>query len=262
MGKKRIHWSEKTYRRFLREGRGTGEGANYLPWVQIHDFPSNGISSRPPGIKTGRIHHLLSRNEDDYFTLQDHDDNVLDIREQFPLRLTETLQIASKLNIRHPRINGFPFVLTTDFLLITRDGPIARTIKMVSDLEKPEVREKFAIEYEYWRSKNIDWKIVTEKQINFEKAKNLRWLDSSVHPVSIIQDPALLQDALQLFQTLYRDLTIPFSDILYGVESFYNLPAGTSMAIFKHLIRTNVISVNLDQKIDLTEPRRDSCDRD
>lgn len=261
MGKRRICWSERTYHRFLREGRGTGEGANYLPWVQIHDFPSRGISSRPLGIKTGRVHHLLSRNEDDYFTLQDHNDNVLDIREQFPLRLTETLQIASKLNIKHPRVNGFPFVLTTDFLLTTRNGTKARTVKMVADLEKPEVREKFAIEYEYWRSKNVDWKIVTEEQINSEKARNLRWLDSSAPLNSIIQDPALLQDALHLFQTLYRDLTIPFSDILCGVESFYNLPAGTSIAIFKHLIRTHTVSVNLDQKINLSEPRRDSCDR-
>ena len=65
MGKKRIHWSEKTYHRFLREGRGTGEGANYLPWVQIHDFPSNGISSRPPGIKTGRVHPNALQGSDD-----------------------------------------------------------------------------------------------------------------------------------------------------------------------------------------------------
>jgi hypothetical protein len=49
--------------RFIKEGRGQGEGADYKPFLTIHDVPSNGLSSRVPGRKTGRLHHTLSKIE-------------------------------------------------------------------------------------------------------------------------------------------------------------------------------------------------------
>ena len=102
MGKRRAAWDYDHYLRYLKEGRGQGEGAAYKPWICIQDFPSLGVCARPLGIKTGRVHHLLSRNEEFYFILLDTDPDVLDIREQFPLRLTETLRLAESLGIRHP----------------------------------------------------------------------------------------------------------------------------------------------------------------
>ncbi len=42
----------KLLKRYLKEGRGTGEGALYNPWVQIYDLPSEGLSSIVPGWKT------------------------------------------------------------------------------------------------------------------------------------------------------------------------------------------------------------------
>ena len=60
MAKPRTKWSESTYERYLKEGRGQGEGADYKPWLTIHSFASKGTVSRIPGRKTGRIHHLLS----------------------------------------------------------------------------------------------------------------------------------------------------------------------------------------------------------
>ena len=46
---------------------GQGTGADYIPWIKIHDFPSSGVCARIRGRTTGRIHHLLSRNESAYF---------------------------------------------------------------------------------------------------------------------------------------------------------------------------------------------------
>ena len=57
MGKRRPTWDYQHYLRYLKEGRGQGTGADYKPWIYIHDFPSRGISARIPGRTTGRIHH-------------------------------------------------------------------------------------------------------------------------------------------------------------------------------------------------------------
>jgi hypothetical protein len=129
MGKRRPAWDYQHYLRYLKEARGQGTGADYKPWIYIHDFPSRGVSARIPGGTTGRIHHLLSRQEEYYFYILDADPDVLDIREQFPLRLTETMEIARRLNVKHPWKGDFPFVMTTDFLVTRPDGLHARTIK-------------------------------------------------------------------------------------------------------------------------------------
>lgn len=69
---KRIRtWNESKYRRYLAEGRGQGELSEYVPWVQIQDFPSKGIVSRVKGRTTGRVHHLVSNLELWYFYLID-----------------------------------------------------------------------------------------------------------------------------------------------------------------------------------------------
>jgi hypothetical protein len=47
--------------------------------------PSSGRSRRPHGITTKRVHHLLSDIERDLFYLFDWDEDVEDLREQFPL---------------------------------------------------------------------------------------------------------------------------------------------------------------------------------
>ena len=47
MGKRRPTWDYQHYLRYLKEGRGQGTGADYKPWIYIHDFPSRGISAHP-----------------------------------------------------------------------------------------------------------------------------------------------------------------------------------------------------------------------
>jgi hypothetical protein len=39
------------YEKRVNEGRGSGEGANYKPWINIHDIPSLGRSTRTKNAK-------------------------------------------------------------------------------------------------------------------------------------------------------------------------------------------------------------------
>lgn len=75
--------------------------------------------SRPPGVTTGRMHHLFSDNEDHFFLMADYAAEVLDIREQFPLFPEDaTREIARSMGIQHPKYpySTTPVVVTTDFL--------------------------------------------------------------------------------------------------------------------------------------------------
>lgn len=256
MGKKHDSWSFETYVRYCREGRGQGEGIDYLPWLTVHTVPSNGITYRIMGRTIPRMYHLLSNHEYRFFLLLDHDINVIDIREQFPLRLQNTMQIAEQLGIKHPVVNGFPYVMTCDFLITTRNGMYARTVKMSKDLEKPRVLEKFNIEAAYWHKQGINWKIVTEKEININKVTNLEWLYSGSPAEKLIKDSTTLEYAKETFLHLYNQSEIPFHSCIESVESSFGFEPGTGINLFKSLVLEQHIHLNMDRKINLADPRK------
>ncbi|ONG89924.1 transposase [Bacillus cereus] len=76
-----------TVEKWIKEGRGTGTGTDYRPWLKIQDVSSLGRSTRLKGIKTSRQHEFLSDLERNYFYLTEFSDVITDIREQFPLLL-------------------------------------------------------------------------------------------------------------------------------------------------------------------------------
>ena len=102
MARRRTSFDEAKITRFLKEGRGKGRGAEYQPWLTIQDVPSSGREHRVFSRKTGRIHHLLSDHEWRLFLHLEWCDEVLDIREQFPLDRAATARITESLGLRHP----------------------------------------------------------------------------------------------------------------------------------------------------------------
>lgn len=63
----RIKYTKDKIDQLICEGRGQGEGKDYLPWLQVGDFSSQGRSHRISGIKTNRIHHFFSDLEQQYY---------------------------------------------------------------------------------------------------------------------------------------------------------------------------------------------------
>ena len=119
MSKYNLNWDENKLKKYISEGRSQGVGKDYKPWITIHDFPSEGFSSRQPGWKFNRVCHFLSNNELRYFYSLEWADNVTDIREQYPMKLEDTLKIAEQLGIKHPinTKNDVPYVMSSDFMI-------------------------------------------------------------------------------------------------------------------------------------------------
>jgi hypothetical protein len=261
MPAKKYEWTPAKFEKYLKEGRGQGVGKDYLPWIMTYNFPSKGRRARDPGWKTGRLHHVMSDNETRFFYLLEWSDRVIDIREQFPLLELETAQaIAVDMGVEYPvdKQSKFPFVLTTDFMITVRDGDrtydIARTVKPSAELDKSRVIEKFEIERRYWAAKEIDWGIVTEKEIPLTLVKNIEWLhpaykleatpETSLPQLLLIGD--LLKDRLRISKKSIVEITARLDDEL-------RLIPGTGLKIFIHLVARKEILLDMNNKINLTK---------
>jgi hypothetical protein len=153
------------------EGRGTGEGANYKPYLTVFDFPSLGLVTRTPGIKTGgREQHLLSLGELAVNDVNSLARRIVDIREQYKLKLEITRQLAETMNIKHPSVYSkkdeceINVVMTTDFYftVLLDNGEkviVARTVKTLRDLTSLRTMEKLELERKYHQFVNINWGI-------------------------------------------------------------------------------------------------------
>ncbi|WP_327324120.1 hypothetical protein [Lysinibacillus parviboronicapiens] len=67
MEKRKSRWTEEKFARYLKEGRGQGELSEYIPWLNVQDFSSNGNVTRIKGWKTTRQHEFFSNLERSYF---------------------------------------------------------------------------------------------------------------------------------------------------------------------------------------------------
>ena len=258
MAKHRVQWSFKTYHRRIKEGRGQGVLSEYKPWITIHDLASRGVVSRALGLKTGRIHHLLSRNETAYFFILDASDKVVDIREQYPLLgVDETVRIAREAGIRHPRDpkSLYPYVLTSDFVITTKTGICVRSVKETDELADRRVREKLEIERRYWAERNVDWKIVTEDVIDFQKARNLEWLRKGTYLKQMLPDAFDEEEVLSYFLGIYENSCLPVCDIAALTEKKFSLEEGAGILAYQRLILGNRIGVDLALPMDTVSAR-------
>ena len=253
MAKHRQTWNYSTFNRYLSEGRGQGLGAGYTPWLYVQDFPSLGMVSRVSGATTGRIHHLMSNLELSLFYLLDWSDDVLDIREQYPLiDLSHAIEIAENANIRYPydTKSGFPYVLTSDFYVETSQSAMIMSVKPSSELGKPRVREKLEIERRYWSKRGVGWSVMTENEINSIKARNIEWL-SQARDLSVYGLCTATQDACcKYFLESYVVACNSFYDFFKSVEKVFGLVSGMGLNIYKHLAYWKRLDFNADKKVD------------
>lgn len=247
-------WNQSVFEKYLREGRGRGDGPDYAPWIRIQDFASNGVVSRVKGRKTGRIHHLMSNNELAYFYLLDWSDSVIDIREQFPLLDLEcAMKVAAQAGIKYPtdRASGYPYVMTCDFLITTAHGLKARTVKLSSELASARTVEKLEIERRYWAVNEVDWKLVTENEISYLKAKNIEWIYAAQEFEVLQTESDTLSNAKDMIRRLFYSNEFSIIEIVKVVEDEFHLGRGIGLILFKSLVLGKDICVDLSKRINL-----------
>lgn len=255
-------WNDTTIKRFLKEGRGMGEKSSYRPWLRVQDISSRGRTTRTFSYKLDRVINLLSDLQLYYYYLLEFDERVLDIREQYPLLDFHELNIPIDHGLEKKLFNAktkVPHIFTVSFLVTRIDSNNnhyyeARVIKTSSELEKKATLERLELQRRYFERKNIDFGIVTEKEINKQLARNIGWVLTAYD----LQDYPELMGNLEFLKAdmlkfLSSETEKTFQSIFTRLERVYQLSEGMGLILFKHLIATKEITMDMNQKIELNK---------
>lgn len=286
--------TEATLKRYRKEGRGEGHGAEFVPAIKVSrsDFPSRGRSHIQNNLDLGRQHHLLSDLESgirlsaSWISVE-----VADLREQYelgmashehPLRLIEpdldadlpasrgTLAIARELGIRHPWYHsaGEPRPLSTDLVLTVRSSRtgaqrlIALTGKYTSELDSSDRRSKrryelLEIERRYWRELGVYWSIITEEFVPKIVYQNLIWISEAGLIAKECRPSAQELDRF-LQACAGANWEPPLRAVLAQIGACLGWSEATAIATFKHCLWYQLASVDLTRNTYLlTRPAHD-----
>ncbi|MCH6265102.1 TnsA endonuclease N-terminal domain-containing protein [Neobacillus citreus] len=250
--------SPKT-KRLIADGRGQGLGKDYQPWTKTHEYSSKGRATRILGIKTGRIHHLQSDNQYRAFLTFEYCGKVVDIRETYPL-LDVLEVIDDKDDLRFDKFQDKEtkelYVITTNFVLTVREPNgtekyVARTIKNTSELKRKITIEKLEIERRYWSQKGIDWKVITEKQLPRQLAKNIEWVRETLLEGS---EEELNKEKLSimLLKHLLENDEQSIIELLKLFERAEGLKKGSALFLFRYLLAKKELKIDMSKVIDLS----------
>jgi hypothetical protein len=165
-----IHpFTEQKKARWEAEGRGTGHGAEYKPWLIEGDVPADsGTLDRFICSLCGRMAITFSSVEQRGRQYYEIATGTKEIRERVPLDRDETRLIAKELGLSHPKDqeSDTDYVMTTD-LVITRqtsDGTqilLPRSCLDHRNISHWQIIEHSEIERRYWARRKARWKFLT-----------------------------------------------------------------------------------------------------
>lgn len=260
--------------RYIRQVNQNG----YRPWVTVRQSHTYGQGHIIHSHKTDRPHHLLSRGERLPFFIFERDSTVVDILDQYPLPIHETLKIAEKLNIVHPgaykerqKHNGkIPAkTMTTDFVIVRRTSDDKTTLEPYSfkyedalDIEETDIRkvnrtkQKLKIEREFWRTQGKDLVLLTEKEFDRTEIYNLEFLRECYdHPEQIaISSELRLSIILKFRQSLIEQTQSTLKQHINHVSSSLNLSDFQALCVFQQAVYEQLLDVSLIERIELYRP--------
>ncbi len=247
----------------IKNGRGAGVGKDYQPFIQAHDnkVASEGWLTRHYGWKTQRKHHTLSEHERHYLYLLEWLEEVVDIREQFPLLpISRTEEIAEQLGVQHAHLDGVNVVMTTDFLITIRTPKglmdIVRTVKPSSKLSNRTL-ELFEIERRFFNEQGIDWGIITESKLPKNIIFNIEWMHEGRY---LDTRPGIDEEIIHLTSNaLYNKILedggeSPIGKLCLRSDEEFGIETGTCMFILKHMLSTKKWETNMNILIKESKP--------
>jgi hypothetical protein len=257
----------ETVEKWITRGDGQGEGEDYRPFFKVRDVPSKGRSRMVLGLKTGRVHHLLSDIEYGGLLLGEDDPDVVDMKEQFALLpWEETQDIARELGIRYPTYPGTrtPIVMTLDQVFTSiraggkRKGAISfKTSSAVdldnakTDTEKAKVRrvlEKLMIEKTICERHDLSWRLVTEQDLPLIRIKNLDLLRTSM----VATELDWLDPKMTEFVNFFKEYWVEgkaLLDILQDVSDRLGIKVEHAFTLFGRAVWLRFIPVDIDTEV-------------
>ncbi|SFL18592.1 TnsA endonuclease C terminal [Pseudovibrio ascidiaceicola] len=231
-------FSDAKFAKMIKEGRGSGEYSEYMPWLTVRDLPSLGRVNGAFGHKSKRTHHLLSDLELSVFLLLEWNSEVIQIREQFPLERDDTRKLALEAGIKHPSLAGVDQYMSSDFLVDTSDEQRPKFVlqaKYKDALQDARTVEKLELERRYWQAKGLPWYLITEREVPAVVTKNIKWL----HPAMREEEGRieLTLEQMELYGHHFKkNPNKTLISICKELDVAYGLPLGQSLQEMRQLL--------------------------
>lgn len=243
---KKLQWltKEEIYKRF-ESGRGAGRKSKYQPWIRIQEISSDGTSYRALSHRTGRIVHLLSTLEFLAFSLFDWDESIRDIREQYPIDLETTLEVAQKAGIKHPQKGDKYHVFTTDLVLDfdeLESDQTAIQVKYIQDLMDRDVIAKLEVERRSCIAKGMKWRLITELDIPHVQQVNIDWIlgGKDLHIGETIQS-----QVRDLWEEIKQSPNIKLSKACADYDKRHGLPIGEALKLVRNAFSYRLLAFDI-----------------
>jgi len=244
----------------IKQGRGTGKGADYKPFIQTEGFMGYGDRTITPATKFSRCNDTLSNIEDSLSLLLDTSPIVADYYPNFPLDINITFEQAKKFGWAHPRNEkGKLTVMTSDFVIMMTDGSMKiRTVKDKRAFNTESTLRKLWLERTYWFNQGkTDWKIVTPGQIHPNRARNALLFNYSrkIEQFGLNQKQvAAVKRYCEAHLAEHSSLRNCTDRCDQDLKHDCQLKEGNSLAIAKHLIATDQWHWDMTVEFDATAP--------
>lgn len=250
-----------SYETKIKQRRGYGDGQDYVPWIKVGEKASQNYSGSKSrgnghkilGLKTKRIHHLLSNYEKLIFIILDLNPEIKDIKEQFPLNdIARSKRIAKELGIKYP--SPAPnHLLTSDFKIEYKSGKVeVITFKPLSNINDRQ-NELFQVEKTYWEQEKVSWRLMTDRDIprNHIMLKNFADIHYSIS--SFINNDFSVEDIQRFYSHLYSNGLISKNtgvvDFCNQADEYLGFESGLGLRIFKVLIGRRIIHAEIKENI-------------
>lgn len=231
----------------LLKTRGRGSGKDYEPLIKVHELSSQGESVRIRSASVGRVHHFLSGIELLAFLVFDQFEQTIDIREQYPLPINDTLDICAQLGIQHPQMHGFLKLVSTDLLIDFISGhQLAVSVKPSSELSKPRIMEKLQIEKAYWENRDVEWRIFTEREVTDGMRENLMWIQPYLSPEMGESQEVEYSDVQDLFCRLESHPRTKVTRLCAKLDDQYDVDPGFHLSILRFAVAQRFIKAPLN----------------
>lgn len=224
--------------------------------LKVTTFSSKGRATRLYSYKTKRIHHLQSDNQLNIFLLMEWIDAIIDIKENIELKDWGTMNNIDNLRLDKftDKKTGELFQLHTNFLIkVLKNGvyeEIAISVKSLSELERKTVIEKLEIERRYWKANNIKLYLITEKEIDKQFVKNIKWVREALISKTIENINEIAENLYYFMENNTQKLV---KDTFNQFEEENNLKIGTGLFAFRYLIANKEIEIDMKKDINLNK---------
>ncbi len=116
--------------------------------------------------------------------------------------------------------------------------------------------ERLEIERRYWAAKQIDFGIITQKEIPTKMVKNIEWIHSSLYTY---EERGLTENSLENYCNIlidkFRDSKYSIRKITSDFDKENDVSDGTGLYIFKYLLASKHIYIDMNESIDIAKSR-------